>query len=70
METDSRMCGWAEETEDDPKEYMEMSVRERLIGEEIIRRRLEEDGITSSWLDTDEEWQKTVSILQRNGMLW
>ena len=49
---------------------MEMSVRERLIGEEIIRRELENKGLTSSWLDTDEEWQKNISILQENGMLW
>jgi hypothetical protein len=70
METDSRMCGWAEETEENPKEYMDMTVRERLIGEEIIRRSLEDEGVTSSWLDTDEKWKKTISILQENGMLW
>ena len=70
IETDSRICGWAIETEDDPKEYMEMTVRERLIGEEILRRSLEEDGIISSWLDTDEKWKKTISIFQKNGMLW
>ncbi|PKK58942.1 hypothetical protein RhiirC2_795548 [Rhizophagus irregularis] len=55
METDSQMCGYTEEVEEDPKEYMNMTVWERLIGEEIIRRSLEEDGITSSWLDTDKE---------------
>ncbi|RGB24987.1 hypothetical protein C1646_675936 [Rhizophagus diaphanus] len=70
METDSRMCGWAEELEEDPKEYMDMKVWERLIGEEIICHRLENDEVTSSWLDTDEKWKKTVSILQENGMLW
>ena len=70
METDSRICGWAIETEEDPKEYMDMKVRERLIGEEIIRRSLEDDGVATSWLDTDEKWKKTVSILQENGMLW
>ena len=48
---------------------MIMTVRERLIGEEIIRRSLEDKGVTSSWLDTDEKWEKTVSILQKNGML-
>ncbi|GBB91680.1 hypothetical protein RclHR1_19040003 [Rhizophagus clarus] len=69
METDSRMCNWAEETEENPKEYMDMTVRERLIGEEIIRRSLEDEGVTSSWLDTDEKWKKTISILQENGML-
>ena len=70
MKTDSRMCGYAKEVEDDPKEYMDMKVWERLIGEEIIRRDLEDEGVTSSWLDTDEKWKKTVSILQENGMLW
>ena len=64
------MCGYAKESEEDPKEYMGMTVRERLIGEEIIRRELKDKGDTSSWLDTDEEWKKTVSILQANGMLW
>ncbi|PKY58576.1 hypothetical protein RhiirA4_480603 [Rhizophagus irregularis] len=70
METDSQMCGYAEKVEEDPKEYMDMTVQERLIGEEIICHSLEKDGITSSWLDTDEEWKKTVSTLQENGMLW
>ncbi|CAG8483292.1 11607_t:CDS:2 [Paraglomus brasilianum] len=67
MQTDARMCGFAKEAEEDPSEYMDMTVRERLISEEIIRRSLEEDGITSSWLDTDEEWKKTINILQENG---
>ena len=47
-----------------------MTVRERLIGVEIIRRSLKDDGVATSWLDTDEKWKKTVSILQKNGMLW
>ncbi|CAJ0642953.1 926_t:CDS:2 [Entrophospora sp. SA101] len=70
MQTDARMCGYAKEAEEDPSEYMDMTVRERLISEEIIRRGLEDKGITSSWLDTDEEWKKTINILQENGMLW
>jgi len=70
MQTDARMCGYAKEAEENPSEYMDMTVRERLISEEIIRRSLEEDGITTSWLDTDEEWKKTINILQENGMLW
>ncbi len=56
--------------EEDPKEHMDMTVRERLIGEEIIRRSLEIDRVATSWLDTDEKWKKMVSILQENGMLW
>ncbi|CAH1770444.1 3718_t:CDS:1, partial [Entrophospora sp. SA101] len=66
MQTDARMCGYAKEAEEDPSEYMDMTVRERLISEEIIRRGLEDKGITSSWLDTDEEWKKTINILQEN----
>src|ERR1043166_1199851 len=50
METDSRMCGWAEELKEDPKEHMDMTVRERLLGKEIIRHGLEDDGVTFSWL--------------------
>ena len=45
METDSRMCAWAIELKDDPKEHMNMTIRERLIGEEIICHSLEKDGI-------------------------
>ncbi len=48
------MCDYAKEVEEVPNEYMNMTVRERLIGEEIIRCSLEEDGIISSWLDTNE----------------
>ncbi|CAG8604495.1 8916_t:CDS:1, partial [Diversispora eburnea] len=67
MQTDARMCDYAKEGDEDPKEYMLMEVRDRLIGKEIIRRYDEEHGISSSWLDTDEKWKKTVNILQENG---
>ncbi|PKC57842.1 hypothetical protein RhiirA1_471874 [Rhizophagus irregularis] len=70
MVTDSRMCAWAIELDDNSKEHMDMTIRERLIGEEIICCSLKEDEIISSWLDTDKKWKKTVSILQENGMLW
>ena len=70
METDSRMCAYAEELELEPKEHMDMTVRERLIGEEIICHGLEDKGVISFWLDTDEKWKKTVSILQENSILW
>ncbi|CAG8634499.1 10371_t:CDS:2 [Cetraspora pellucida] len=55
MQTNARMCSFAKEAEEDPSKYMDMTVRERLISEEIIRHSFEEDEITSSWLDTDEE---------------
>ncbi|CAG8650271.1 10447_t:CDS:1, partial [Diversispora eburnea] len=69
MQTDARMCDHVKEGDEDPKEYMLMKVCDRLIGEKIIRRYDEEHGIASSWLDIDEEWKKTVNILQENGML-
>ena len=52
------MYAWTIEIEDNPKEHMDMTVRERLIGEEIIRRSLEVDRVANSWLDTDEKWKK------------
>ncbi|PKY30168.1 hypothetical protein RhiirB3_447115 [Rhizophagus irregularis] len=70
MEGDARMCEYARGDDEDPHEHMEMTVRERLIGEEIIRRKYEDEGETSSWLDTDEEWRKVITILQENGMMW
>ncbi|PKY61834.1 hypothetical protein RhiirA4_487363 [Rhizophagus irregularis] len=69
MKSDARMCEWAKENEEDPHEFMEMTVRERLIGEEIIRRKFEDEGETSSWLDT-EEWKKVINALQEYGVLW
>ena len=56
------MCAWAIETEDDLKKYMNMKIWERLIGEEIICHGLEDEGVISFWLDTDEKWKKIVSI--------
>ena len=64
------MCDYAKELEDNPHEYMNMTVRERLIVKEVIRQDLENEGVTSSWLDTDKEWKEVISILQENGMLW
>ena len=56
METDSQMCRYAKEMEEDPKEHIDMIVQERLIGEEIIHHSLEDDGVATSWLNTDEKW--------------
>jgi len=36
MKMDARMCDYAKESGEDLKEHIEMTVRERLIGEEII----------------------------------
>ena len=55
---DAWMCGYAKEGEEDLKKHMKITVWERLIEEEIIWRELEDKGLTFSWLDTDEEWQK------------
>src|SRR2546423_6194874 len=37
MKTDSQMCSYAEELEEDPIEHMNMKVQKKLIGEETIR---------------------------------
>ncbi len=55
METDSQICGYAKKSEENPNEYMEMIVQERLIGEEIICYSLKEKEVITSWLDTDKE---------------
>ncbi|RIA83722.1 hypothetical protein C1645_742868 [Glomus cerebriforme] len=60
MKTDAQIYNYAKEVEEVPNEYMDMSVYERLIGKEIICRELEEKGGTTSWLDTDEKWQKNI----------
>lgn len=58
-----------EKNEEDLHEYMEMTVRKRVIGEEIICCEFGEEGEISSWLDT-EKWKKVITILQENGIMW
>lgn len=55
MKTDSQMCNYAKEVEEDLKKYMDMKVQKRLIEEEIICHDLEEDGVTSLWFDTNKK---------------
>ncbi|CAG8481132.1 2570_t:CDS:2 [Paraglomus brasilianum] len=69
IDVDANTCLFNIEQGNDPHDFMEMTHRERLIGEEILRRRLEDAG-ESIWLDTDEEWIKNKTILQENGLLW
>lgn len=66
---EARMCEWAKENEEDLHGFIEMTVRERLIREEIIRHKFGDEGETFSWLDT-KEWKKVINVLQENGMLW
>jgi len=70
MKTDTQMCGYAKEVEEVSNEYMNMTVHEKLIEGEIIRHSFKDKGATSSWLNTDKKWKKTISIFQENGMLW
>ncbi|RHZ54539.1 hypothetical protein Glove_426g29 [Diversispora epigaea] len=55
IEVDANTCLFNKEQGNDPHDFMEMTYRERLIGEEILRRGLEDAG-EPIWLDTDEEW--------------
>ncbi|RGB27758.1 hypothetical protein C1646_768706 [Rhizophagus diaphanus] len=65
MKSDVRLCEWEKENEEVPHEYVEMTVRERLIGEEINHHKFEDKGEMSLWLDI-EEWRKVITILQEN----
>ena len=70
MKTDVRMCGYAKEIEKVFNEYINMTVRERLIGKKIIHYSLKNKEATFFWLDTDKKWKKIISIFQENDMLW
>ncbi len=49
------MCGYAKEVKEDLKEYMDMIVQERLIGEEIIYYNFKNKRIMFSQLNIDEK---------------
>ncbi len=70
MKTDTQICGYAKEVEEVLNKYMDITVHERLIKEKIIYYSLEDKEAISFWLNTDEKWKKTISILQENDMFW
>ena len=61
---------FARENKMNPNDLFYMTRRERLISEEIYLREFEDVGKSREYIYNDKEWQKNVSILQENGMLW
>ncbi|RIB26578.1 hypothetical protein C2G38_2030098 [Gigaspora rosea] len=57
IDVDANICLFNIEQGNDPHDFMEMMHWERLIGEEILCRRLEDAG-ECIWLDTDKKWIK------------
>ncbi len=70
MMADAEVIKFVRENKIDLNNLFYMIRRERLISEEIYLREFEDVGKPRKYTYDDEEWQKNVSILQENGMLW
>ncbi|GBC00355.1 hypothetical protein RclHR1_38230001 [Rhizophagus clarus] len=70
MMSDADAINFAKEDGIDVNEIFYMSRRERLISEEIYLRNFENASKPRIYVYDDEEWQKGISILQKNGHLW
>jgi hypothetical protein len=53
----------------DPNDLFYMTRRERLISKEIYLRKFEDVEKPRKYIYNDKEWQKNVSILQKNDIL-
>ncbi|CAG8705006.1 13997_t:CDS:1, partial [Ambispora leptoticha] len=51
------------ESKEDPRKYREfLTDRERLVGEELLRRSMVKSGLSTAWLDDlMKEWEKTYN---------
>ncbi|PKY33489.1 hypothetical protein RhiirB3_394844 [Rhizophagus irregularis] len=70
MMSDADAIDFAKEDGMNVNDIFYMSRRERLISEEIYLRNFENAGKLRTYVYDDEEWQKGISILQKNGHLW
>jgi hypothetical protein len=70
MMADAKVIEFARENKMDLNDLFYMTRRERLISEEIYLQEFEDVGKFWEYIYDDEEWQKNISILQENGMLW
>ena len=70
MMADAEVIKFARENNMNPNDLFYMTRRERLISEEIYLWEFEDVGKSWEYIYNDEEWQKNISILQENGMLW
>ncbi|CAG8638602.1 7975_t:CDS:1, partial [Diversispora eburnea] len=69
MISDAEMIQFAKDTDDDPDTLMDKDIdrRARLICIEIKIRKHEDDGEFRATPYDDEEWKKSITILQENG---
>ncbi len=70
MISDADAVDFAKEDGMDVNDIFYMSRRKRLISEEIYLCNLENAEKSQTYVYDDEEWQKSISILQGNGYLW
>ena len=70
MMADAEVIEFARENKMNPNDLFYMTRRKRLISEEIYLREFEDEGKPREYTYDDEEWQKNISILQENSMLW
>ena len=70
MIADAEVIEFARENKMDPNDLFYMTRRERLISEEIYLWEFEDVGKPRKYIYDDKGWQKNISILQENGMLW
>ncbi|RHZ49855.1 hypothetical protein Glove_510g17 [Diversispora epigaea] len=63
LERDIRLYrGGIKRNEDTRKYYKFLTDRERLVGEELLRRGIQKSGLSTTWLDDlMEEWEKTYN---------
>ncbi len=70
MMADAEVIEFARENKMNLNDLFYMTRRERLISEEIYLQEFENVGKPWKYIYNDKEWQKNISILQENGMLW
>ena len=70
MISDTDVIDFAKENQINSNDLFYMTRRERLISEEIYLQEYEDVGEPREYVYNDEKWQKNISILQKNGMLW
>ena len=70
MIADAEVIKFARKNKMNLNDLFYMTRRERLISKEIYLREFEDVGKPWEYIYDDEKWQKNVSILQENGMLW
>ena len=70
MMADAEVIEFTRKNKMNPNDLFYMTRRERLISEEIYFQEFEDVEKSREYIYNDKEWQKNVSILQENGMLW